>query len=150
MIRLLYNAREELKRAGHMIVVSLKYTRTVDVIRNIIRRLINAYNFMFQALLKKALEDKRIERIPEQPLLQINLIKELYKDDKEIIKHINIYELLRQVEKAKYKKINEYRRHVTMIVDIKGKEMDIDIDRITDYYVNAKKCFIHIENLLFG
>ena len=150
MIRLLYNAREELKRAGHMIVVSLKYTRTVDVIRNIIRRLINAYHFMFQALLKKALEDKKIKKIPEQPLVQINLIKELYKDDKEITRYVNIYELLRQIEKAKYKKINEYRRHVTMIVDIKGKEINMDIDKMTEYYIDAKECFVYIENLLFG
>ena len=34
-------AKSELKRADHLIFVSLKYTRTVDVIRSIIERLIN-------------------------------------------------------------------------------------------------------------
>lgn len=38
------NAVEELKRVDHLIYVSLKYTRTVDVIRSVINRLIESYN----------------------------------------------------------------------------------------------------------
>ena len=39
-----FDADEELKRADHMIYVTLKYTRTADVIHNILKRLINAFD----------------------------------------------------------------------------------------------------------
>ena len=35
-------AKEELKRVDHLFFVSLKYTKTVDVIKSLIDRLINA------------------------------------------------------------------------------------------------------------
>ena len=43
-------AKEELKRADHLYYVSLKYTKTVDVIKSIIERLINAFDFTIDSL----------------------------------------------------------------------------------------------------
>ena len=45
--------KSELKRADHLFYVSLKYTRTVDVIRSMIQRLLNAFDISFEALLEK-------------------------------------------------------------------------------------------------
>ena len=42
MIETLENAKEELKRVDHLIFVSLKYTRTVDVLLNVINRIISS------------------------------------------------------------------------------------------------------------
>ena len=39
------NAKEELKRVDHLFYVSLKYTRTADMMRHLIERLINAFSF---------------------------------------------------------------------------------------------------------
>ena len=39
------NAVSQLKRADHLLYVTLKYTRTVDVIKSIIKRLISAFDF---------------------------------------------------------------------------------------------------------
>jgi hypothetical protein len=41
---------EELKRVEHLIYVSLKYTRTVDVILNILNRMTDGYALMVDAL----------------------------------------------------------------------------------------------------
>ena len=38
----LEDAKDELKRADHLVFISLKYTRTCDIIRNTIERIINA------------------------------------------------------------------------------------------------------------
>ena len=53
MIESLEDAKEELKRVDHLIYVSLKYTRTVDVLRNVIERLVTASEFMITAMLKR-------------------------------------------------------------------------------------------------
>ena len=39
------DSKEELKRADHLLYVTLKYTKNIDVIRNAIRRLINACDY---------------------------------------------------------------------------------------------------------
>ena len=57
-------SREELKRADHLIFVSLKYTRTVDVIKHIVERLINCIDFAFTGLLDELVENGKIEEIP--------------------------------------------------------------------------------------
>ena len=57
------NAKEELKRVDHLIYVSLKYTRTVDVIKSIIERMINAFDFSIRAGLEYAKGKKKIKAI---------------------------------------------------------------------------------------
>ena len=78
----LTDAKEELKRVDHLIYVSLKYTRTADIFINTISRMIDAYNHMFDALLKYNVEHKVIDEIPLAPIEKGNLLKELYKEDK--------------------------------------------------------------------
>lgn len=56
-------AVEELKRIDHLVFVSLKYTRTADVLKSIIQRMINTFSFGFKALLIYAKEQKLIQNI---------------------------------------------------------------------------------------
>ena len=46
----LSDAVEEIKRVDHLVFVSLKYTRTVDVIKSVVDRIISALDFIFIAL----------------------------------------------------------------------------------------------------
>ena len=86
----LNDAKEELKRVDHLIYVSLKYTRTVDVLLNVIRRMIDAYDFMMEALLLHALEEGKIEELPKTPRERGESIIKIYDDD--LIKdNINLY-----------------------------------------------------------
>jgi len=145
MEELLKNAKEELKRVDHLIYVSLKYTRTVDVIRNVLQRLISSFDFVAAALLKKALDEEKIEVIPQAPKLKCEELEKLYKDDKKILKAITEYLLLRQIMRLEYDKINEYRRHVGMIVKVDDKEMIMNIDEVTEFYKKAKDLIEYIE-----
>ena len=67
MIILLEDAGEELKRADHLVYVSLKYTRTVDVLMNSLSRMIDAYDYLIGALLLYAKEEKSLQVIPSSP-----------------------------------------------------------------------------------
>jgi hypothetical protein len=140
----LQNAKEELKRVDHLIYVSLKYTRTVDVLRNVIGRLINAFDFIADSLLAHAEETGKLGVIPTAPKMKCEKIVELYKEDS-IVAFIKLYLLLRRMHTAEYQRENEYRRHVTMIVHIDSEEHRIDIDKVTDYYKQGKDVIEHIE-----
>lgn len=144
----LNNSKQELRRVDHLIYVSLKYTRTVDVLKSVVERMINAYGFMITSLLEFAKHQKRIKAYPETPGLKVELAKQLYCDDKEILKIIDFYVLLRKVIRAEYTSKEEFKRHVTMITNIEGKDIEVDIDHVVEYYKEAKEHVAYIENLI--
>jgi len=143
----LIEAHEELKRADHLIYVSLKYTRTADVIKNIIERFISFYDRLILALLTKLKDEGKIEEIPDSPIEKALLAKEKFPED--IVKeNIELYLLYRKITKAKYTSTQEFRRHVTMTATLNdGTVIDVDINKIYDYYKKAKEFFEYIKKL---
>ncbi|PIN86442.1 hypothetical protein COV19_04765 [Candidatus Woesearchaeota archaeon CG10_big_fil_rev_8_21_14_0_10_44_13] len=145
----LEKAKEELKRVDHLIYVSLKYTRTCDVFKSIIERLINAIDFMIESMLKKAKEDKKLANFPPQPRAKCLLLAENLEHE-ELKEMCNFYLLLRQIDQAPFTRDREYRRHVTMTVNIGGKKHEVDIDNITAYYKKTKVFYDIIEKIVHG
>lgn len=142
----LQEANDELKRVDHQIYVSLKYTRTVDVLMNTIGRMIDAYNCLIDSLLKYAVEKnlRKEEHIPSTPLERGNLVKKLFED--EIVqKNMELYFLLRKISKSIPKKEQEFRRHVTLRTVIDNKEVTRDIDTATEDYNMIKEFYEWVE-----
>ncbi|MBD3209462.1 hypothetical protein GF367_03510 [Candidatus Woesearchaeota archaeon] len=142
------DAKEELKRVDHQIYVSLKYTRTVDVLLNIINRMIDGYEFLIEGLIKLAIEQKKADRIPPSPIERGNLVKQLYPEDEVIKNNINLFFLLRKLFRSNPQRENEYRRNVTMRTIIEGREEIVDIDIITNYYHFMLECYRKVEELI--
>ena len=143
----LFDAKEELKRVDHQIYVSLKYTRTVDVLMNCLGRMIDAYSCMIDALLKYAVEKKivREEFVPGSPLERLEFSRTIFKD--EIVqKNMELYALMRKVVKTSPKKEQEFRRHVTLRTMVDGKEVTVDIDKVTEYYGMMKEFYEWIDH----
>jgi len=147
----LQSAMQELKRADHSIAVSLKYTRTVDVIKSIIERLINTIGFALDASLNHAKDQKKIVDIPAIPRLKVEQIKKIYADDKMIVDFCDFYLLLRRIDKAKFGRAQEYRRHVTMTAHLEGGEsVEVTIDIISDYFERTKEFLNYTARLIHG
>ncbi|PIY60566.1 hypothetical protein COY95_01120 [Candidatus Woesearchaeota archaeon CG_4_10_14_0_8_um_filter_47_5] len=130
----LYLSKEELMRADHLLFVSLKYTRTVDVIKSVIERLISTYDFGILALLKHAQGNNKVSEIPTEPLARTALIKKTYPYDNVLHDYLNFYIMLRRISKANFSKLNEYRRHVTMLVTLDTEVIEINLDSIKEDY----------------
>jgi hypothetical protein len=143
----LEEAGEELKRVDHLIYVSLKYTRTVDVLLNIINRMIDSYDLMIGAMLKYAEEKKIIENVPNSPIEKGNLIKSKFSEE-QVQDNIELYFLLRKLLRSKPQREQEFRRHVTMRSIIEGREEIVDIDIITKYYHFMKEFYNYVKNLI--
>ena len=136
-------AVQELKRVDHLFWVSLKYTRTVDVIKHVIDRLISCIGFGLESLLKYAKETKLVASIPENAGLRCDLLKKTFPDNLELTEYINFYSRLRKLSKAEYARREEFRRHVTMIATIdKGEIVEVSIDSLKEDYEKTK-IFIH-------
>ena len=150
MIEALENAQKELNRADHLYHVSLKYTRTVDVLKSIIERLINVIDSVNEALLVKAKKEGAITEIPELPRLRIEAIKKTYKDDETINNYSNFFIILRKISKAEFSRAREYRRHVTMTASVDGEKIEVTIDIIGDYYKKAQEYIQYVRELIEG
>jgi hypothetical protein len=134
----LLEAREELKRLEHIIYVSLKYTRTVDVIINALNRMVGTYDFIIEAFLEKAKEEELLTALPKSPALRAKRLGELYPEDEQIQKNLNFYVCLRTILKSPQRKRQEFRRHVTLIVNQENSTVEVEIDHL----VNCER-FIH-------
>jgi hypothetical protein len=150
MIEALENARQELKRVDHLFWVSLKYTRTVDVIRNTIQRLVNVFDFGLDSILKQAKENKLIGDIPKNPGLKCELLKNTFPENEELIEYVNFYLKLRKILNAEYTKKEEYRRHVTMTVNVNGETINVDIDLLKEYYEKSKQFVNFVKVMIEG
>lgn len=145
----LNDAKEELKRVDHLIYVSLKYTRTVDVLVNTIGNMIDAYDFILDALLKHALEKGLIESIPKTPREKGDLILDTFED--QIIKdNVGLYFLMRKLFKSNPERENEYRRNVTMISYVDNRKEIVNIDIITDYYAFETSFLNYVASLILS
>lgn len=145
----LINSKQEINRADHLIYVSLKYTRTVDVIKSIISRTINAYDFMIQAILEQAIEEEKIPEMPLAVIQKAHKVKELYPNDELIQENMEFYLLLRKINRAKFTRFQEYRRHVTMTALFEdGSKTEVTIDVIYEYYKKTKEFFSHVKSLV--
>lgn len=146
----LLEAHEELKRLEHIIYVSLKYTRTVDVVINALNRLLSVYDIIIEAFLEKAKEEKLIEALPKSPALRATRLGELYPQDQELQKYLSFYAFLKNVLKLPHSKREEYRRHVTLVVDLEKSTAEIDIDNLTSCEKFVHRFFHYAQEKILG
>ena len=143
----LEGAIEELKRADHLIFVSLKYTRTVDVIKSVIERIQNAFSFAIDAMLKYYHIKQKIS-VPTNPVQKVEVLKKI-NTDKRFHEFLDFYLMLRKILRSEYTKIKEYRRHVAMIVKLEGRTEEINIDKIYEFYDMAKEFYSTAEKIVY-
>ena len=142
------NAAAELRRAEHLLYVSLKYTRTVDVIKNVIERLISTFEFAIDSLLIHAKEQKRIEELPAYPRVKITTLETLYATDPLIIDGLSFLTTLKKISKARFDRAQEYRRHVTMTAHLDNQTIEVTIDLISEYYAKTETFLKHVLQII--
>jgi|TARA_Y100000034_G_C6845187_1_gene382803 hypothetical protein len=133
---LIEDAREELKRADHLIFVSLKYTRTCDIIMNTIKRMIEASDFIILTLLEKLKEKNKNLVIPASEINRAELLLDVEKKYK---KYLKTYLLLRKIVLSDFDRREEYRKHVTMIVHFERRDLEINVSVLHEYFDEIKE-----------
>ena len=121
--------KEELKRADHSIYVTLKYTRTTDVIKNTIKRLISAFELSTHRTLITLQRHKKISEVPPTPRKQA---EEIVKALPKLKENMKLYEKLVKIDLAPYTKKEEYRKNVALIAQITPEtkeEVNIEVLR---------------------
>ncbi|QQG38869.1 MAG: hypothetical protein HYS32_00150 [Candidatus Woesearchaeota archaeon] len=144
--------KEALKRADHSIYVSLKYTRTGDIIRNTILRLLEACELVIVEALEHAKKKKKIKVVPATPKEKVDALKKLFKGKGELKGFLEFYDLLKKIKNSRGIGKGEYRKHVNLsVLDGAGKEMlSVDTETLKAYFEKTKEFVAFIRGWIHG
>jgi len=129
--------------ADHLLYVSLKYTKTCDVILNLLLRWRKMIETSIDEILKTAKKKKKISQIPENPVGKIDAMRKIFRKNKDVLKVMDMYEMFRKVEELRKERIGEFRKNVTLKLFYKGEEINVDLEKLKIYAENLEK-FISI------
>ena len=82
--------------ADHLLYVSLKYTKTCDVIANLLIRWKKMIETAIEKILIHAKKRKKIKSISINPMGRIEEVRKLFKKDKDFLEVIDLYEMFRK------------------------------------------------------
>lgn len=136
------SALNELKRVDHLIYVSLKYTRTCDVMKSIIKRLISSFEMSFDDVLKALSKEDKISELQLSPKEKAQRVKEYF--GSKVRKYMNLYSLLKKIDNSEYDAFEEFRKNVTMVTRT-TKPIKVKVDTLYDYYATTKN-FVNFIN----
>jgi hypothetical protein len=134
--------------ADHLLYVSLKYTKTCDVIINLLKRWKIMIDHSIGGLLDEAKKRKIIKIIPEAPKIKVDTVLESFKNNPEIIDALKLYDMFRLIDILKKTKENEFRKGVCLTLTYKGEDVRIDLEKLKEYseilerFINYTKLFI--------
>lgn len=134
--------------ADHLLYVSLKYTKTADVILNLLSRWRNMIDLSIDNLLEKAKKEKKIKIIPIAPKPKVDLLRQVYKKDQEILQALELYEFWKKIPDLEKTKEQEFRKNVTLKVSYKGEWIDINMDKLKEYSVSMENFISKLKQLL--
>ena len=119
--------------ADHLLYVSLKYTKTCDVIINLIHRWKIMIEYSMDILVEKAKKQKKWKPVPDAPRAKLIQLKKIYAEDELIFKVLDLYELFRDLEQLEKVREHEFRKGVNLRVVYKGEAINIDLDKLAEY-----------------
>lgn len=125
--------------ADHLLYVSLKYTKTCDVIVNLLLRWKEMIDVSIDHLLRHAKSKKKIPAVPTNPVGQLETIKKLFKKDQNFLEVLEMYEMFKKIKELRTERIGEFRKNVTLKVFYRGQEIDINLDKLKEYAEKVEK-----------
>ena len=119
--------------ADHLLYVSLKYTKTCDVILNLLLRWKNMIEYAIEELIERLKKQKKWGKVLDAPRARIIQLRKVYESDKLINQILDMYEFFRDVEKLNKIRENEFRKGVNLKVFYKNEVIDINLDKLKEY-----------------
>jgi len=126
---------KEKTSADHLMYVSLKYTKTCDVILNLLARWKSLIEISFDAILERGCEDGSIECMHATPKQRIEFMKKYFAKDEAIQKVVPLYIFFKRVPDLKKVRSGEFRKNVNLrVVVTPTRNVDINMEKLGEYY----------------
>lgn len=136
--------------ADHLLYVSLKYTKTCDVIINLIKRWTVMINDAVDGLLDQLKKKKKIKSIPAPPRQKLELVKENFKKVPEVMKAMELYEFFKKVDNLRTVRESEFRKDVRLKVYDGEQETIINLDKLKEYSAILESFISYVKQFLLS
>ncbi len=117
--------------ADHLLYVSLKYTKTCDVILNLLARWKIMIDISFDILIKRA--GKKWKQVPNAPRAKAIQLRKIYADEPIVMEALDLYEFFRDVEQLNKMRESEFRKGVNLKVQYKNSPVNINLEKLAEY-----------------
>lgn len=126
---------KEKTSADHLMYVSLKYTKTCDVILNLLARWKSLIERSFDYILEKGCENGSVPCMHNTPKERIEFVKKYFEKDKEIQEVVPLYIFFKRVPDLKKVRSGEFRKNVCLkVVMSPTKNVEINMEKLNEYY----------------
>ena len=139
---------KEKTSADHLLYVSLKYTKTCDVILNLLQRWKVMIERSIEAMLVHAKKRKMISSIPTSPLGKIETAKKLFKKQEVVLQTILFYEMLRKLDTLRKEREGEFRKNVNLRIFYTGKEVNVNLEKLKEYKELLEKFISYVKQFI--
>ena len=139
---------KEKTSADHLLYVSLKYTKTCDVILNLLARWKSLIELCFDSILKKRVEEGKIPEMPTNPKQTIEFVKKFFRKTDTIQKVVPLYIFFKRVPDLKKTREGEFRKNVNLKVFEATKVTEINMDKLGEYYEIIEKFIDEVKVIL--
>jgi|TARA_Y100000310_G_scaffold101957_1_gene100099 hypothetical protein len=119
--------------ADHLMYVSLKYTKTCDVIINLLLRWKIMIEKAMELLIEDAQKKKKWKPVPDAPRAKLVQLKKIHSKDELIFEVLCMYEFFRDVEKLDKIREHEFRKGVNLKVTYKEDVVDVNLEKLKEY-----------------
>jgi hypothetical protein len=124
---------KEKTSADHLLYVSLKYTKTCDVILNLLARWKSLMENSYDAIIEKGVEKGKIPSKQTNPKQRIEFIRNYYKKSPSIQNSLPLYLFFKRIPDLDKTREGEFRKNVNLkIVDANGI-IEINMSKLTEY-----------------
>jgi hypothetical protein len=117
--------------ADHLMYVSLKYTKTCDVIVNLLLRWKIMIDKSIPELISKS--GKKWKKVLDAPRAKLIQLKKIYANVPEVMEALDLYEFFRDIEKLDKTRESEFRKGVNLKVKYKDEIVNVNLEKLDEY-----------------
>ncbi|MCK5449469.1 hypothetical protein KAI32_01240 [Candidatus Pacearchaeota archaeon] len=139
---------KEKTSADHLLYVSLKYTKTCDVILNLLARWKSLVEISFNALLEEGVEAGKVPHAPESPKQRVEFMKKYFKKSEEIQAVIPLYIFFKRVPDLNKTRRGEFRKNVCLKIIEPTKATEIDMEKLGEYAEIVERFINQVKKVL--
>ncbi len=139
---------KEKRVAEHLLYVSLKYTKTCDVIINLIARWQSMIDECIEALLLKAKNKRMISTLPTAPKVKVDTLLKIFKKEKDVVDVLQMYTFFKKIPYCEQLREGEFRKNVALKVIDKGRIVSIDLEKLKEWYETLERFLSFVRHFI--
>ena len=139
---------KEKTSADHLLYVSLKYTKTCDVILNLIARWKSMIDLSFDGIIEKGIKEKKIPNKPDSPKEKIEFVKKYFKKSLPIQNILPLYLFFKRIPELNKTREGEFRKNVTLKIIEPDKTVEINMELLMEYSKKVDEFIAEIKKML--